>query len=308
MKDNRNKSVTNNNKEFVNCLICQSDKHDIYLHAPDRFKIDKKFRLVRCRNCGFIFLNPRPDKESISVYYENEEYQPHQTEAKSFTEKMYESIRKWNNRYKRKLIGKKIQTGKILDYGCGTGDFLCEMQNHGWKTYGYEPSVKASSKAMEYGIQMIENIESLPYQMDVITMWHALEHVHDTGALLTQVHEKLNVNGLLVIAVPNLICFDAIMYKEYWVAYDAPRHLYHFNPSDMDALLKSYKFKLLAIHRLYPDPLYNTLLSAQIEKTAIRRNVFSVMTKMLFTAFISFLINLFYKNRSSSVIYFACKA
>ena len=69
---------------------------------------------------------------------------------------------------------------------------------------------------------------------DVITLWHVLEHVHDLHATLDKLSELLSPGGLMVIAVPNHTSVDANYYREYWAAYDVPRHLYHFNPQSLN--------------------------------------------------------------------------
>ena len=126
-------------------------------------------------------------------------------------------------------------TGNVLDVGCGTGAFLHTMQKAEWQITGLEPDVTARKKAKELYNLNLDNPEklfSLPSQsFDAITMWHVLEHVHDLHNYLYQLKKLLKTSGKLFIAVPNYTCYDEKVYKEFWAAYDVPRHLYHFSPA-----------------------------------------------------------------------------
>ena len=166
------------NGESPACIICQSKLQDPFMEVPNRFNLRETFQLVRCRNCQFVFLSPRPDQQSISAYYEDEDYQPHQDQAATLGSRIYQWVRIWNNRYKRKIIEKLITRGSLLDYGCGTGEFLLEMNNSGWATFGFEPSAKAAGVARSYGIEIIENILQLQQSVNIISLWHVLEHIH----------------------------------------------------------------------------------------------------------------------------------
>ena len=131
------------------CLICSSKKSVAYLEVPNRFNVEEKFNLVKCADCGFVFLNPRPAEDEIGKYYESEEYQPHRLERKTLLDRLYGFIRTRNNRYKRKQIEKFVEKGSILDFGCGSGEFLSEMKEAGWQVCGVEPAQKPREFANE---------------------------------------------------------------------------------------------------------------------------------------------------------------
>lgn len=290
------------------CLICQSPQQDHHMEVPNRFKPEETFTLVRCSHCGFVFLYPRPDEKEIENYYEDEDYQPHQKDPKSFSEYIYQKVRVWNNSYKRRLIENLISKSSILDYGCGTGEFLLEMQHAGWVTYGFEPAVKAKTVAQQYGLRLLKSPEDLKTPVDVMTLWHVLEHVHQPISLLNQLKEYLSADGLLIIAVPNPRSVDSRMFGKNWVAYDAPRHLYHFRPKDIDSLLHSLGFKIIEYKGLYFDPWYNALLSGAFEShnKSLMKKIFIIL-KGIAAASLAFGEGLVSSKKSSSVIYIAKK-
>ena len=88
-----------------------------------------------------------------------------------------------------------------------------------------------------------------------------MEHVHNVHEYLDQLKAVMKKSGRLIIAVPNYTSTDAKKYGEYWAAYDVPRHLYHFSPGSMQALLKKHGLKLLSTHPQWFDSFYVSLLS-----------------------------------------------
>ncbi|RZL16859.1 MAG: class I SAM-dependent methyltransferase [Pedobacter sp.] len=105
-----------------------------------------------------------------------------------------------------------------------------------------------------------------PASFDIITLWHVLEHIHDLNGVMTKLSTLLKPEGKLIIAVPNSDSFDAQMYKEYWAAYDVPRHLYHFNQATMKRLLKKHKFELIECAPMKFDSYYVSMLSEKYKQ------------------------------------------
>jgi predicted SAM-dependent methyltransferase len=100
-------------------------------------------------------------------------------------------------------------------------------------------------------------------QFDVITLWHVLEHVHQLHEYIKTFQRILTDDGTLIIAVPSYTSYDAAVYKEYWAAYDVPRHLYHFSPAAMKQLMKQYGFNVIQCKPMWFDSFYVAMLSEQ---------------------------------------------
>ncbi|MGY5352161.1 class I SAM-dependent methyltransferase [Wenyingzhuangia sp. IMCC45533] len=100
-----------------------------------------------------------------------------------------------------------------------------------------------------------------PYQFDVITMWHVLEHVYDLDMYIYRLKKLLKPNGTLIIAVPNFKSFDAEHYKEFWAAYDVPRHLWHFSQTAIHRLFSTELIKVVQTIPMKFDAFYVSLLS-----------------------------------------------
>ena len=95
----------------------------------------------------------------------------------------------------------------------------------------------------------------------IITLWHVLEHISDLQDALKKLKKLMHPDGKIIIAVPNTASWDAQHYKEFWAAYDVPRHMYHFTQDSMQNLLSQYKLKLDATYPMKLDAYYVSMLS-----------------------------------------------
>lgn len=251
------------------CPVCGNSQFETYLEATDFTVTKEKFRVVCCKNCSFLFTNPRPDSRSIGAYYQSENYLSHHSEKKDVFTLTYNQIRKYTTRKKIALLKKNTdaETPTLLDYGCGTGYFLSECLAKGWNIEGIEPDGDASKIAsMKLNRRVYNSIEAAAFskgQFDIITLWHVLEHVHSLNETLAYFYEILNDRGILVIAVPNPESMDAKELGPHWAAYDLPRHLYHFTKDTMGTLSTKHHFTISKIHPMWFDAFYVSLLSTK---------------------------------------------
>lgn len=127
----------------------------------------------------------------------------------------------------------------------------------------YEPDPSARKRITQKypGIELKPLSSIADGSKAVVSLWHVLEHVHRLEETLVQFNRILETEGTLVIAVPNCDSHDARHYGQHWAAYDVPRHLYHFRPSNFEHLLKRHGFKLIAKEPMWFDSFYVSLLS-----------------------------------------------
>ena len=157
------------------------------------------------------------------------------------------------------------RTGTLLDIGAGCGHFMAQMQKRGWMVAGCEQSETARQTAQSlFGLVLAGDVWNVEYDtgaFDVITLWHAMEHIHDIHGLWSRMRQWLSDDGTLVVAVPNCSSADARYYGSDWAAWDVPRHLWHFSPEIFSALAAQHGFRVVATHRLPLDVNYISLLS-----------------------------------------------
>jgi 2-polyprenyl-3-methyl-5-hydroxy-6-metoxy-1,4-benzoquinol methylase len=288
---------------YVYCPLCKSGLISPALSVKDYTVSSKIFEINKCDNCGGMFTQYVPSQEEIGIYYASEKYISHTDTQKGFINKLYHRIRKRTLNGKWALIDNEtnMKAGNILDIGCGTGAFLNVMKNRGWQITGLEPDETARKNAMKlYGISPLSSPEIFNLQekkYDAITMWHVLEHVHQLQEYLAQIKKVLTKNGKAFIAVPNYTSYDAVYYKEFWAAYDVPRHLYHFSPESMKKLVESHGMKLQKMRPMWFDSFYVSMLSEQY-KNGKSNNI-----KAFITGLISNLKTVFNHSKCSSLIY-----
>lgn len=251
----------------LNCPWCNSEKTQTYIWVKDEFLTKEEFQIQECLNCGLLFTEPRPSKDKIGDYYKSEEYYSHQENKKGFIPKLYESIKAVNLKHKYKIATNGKSAGKLLDIGCGVGDFIHTAEEQGWQCTGVEPSQDAKAiakKRIKAEILLSEDLEQITNDtFDVITMWHVLEHVDDLKWQVTQLQRLIKKGGRIVIALPNYKSYDATFYKEKWAAYDVPRHLNHFNKETLVKIFKTKDLNLVKTDKLKWDAYYISFMSEQ---------------------------------------------
>ncbi|MEQ8423075.1 MAG: class I SAM-dependent methyltransferase [Cyclobacteriaceae bacterium] len=249
-----------------NCPVCKCAEFFNVLHCKDHTYSHEKFAIQECKNCHLFLTSPRPDEDSIGNFYSSDEYISHTGRSTSIFDKLYIWVRSFTLKWKRDLIQSRKTVGALLDYGCGTGEFVSTMIKANWDAYGIEPAAPARQKAIE--LINLENkvIFGTPAELpsrkyDLITLWHVLEHVPNPNELLSTLKSMLQDGGLIFVAVPNHESFDAEYYQEHWAAYDLPRHFWHFSSSNMAQLLNQNGLKLKQTIPMKLDAFYVSLLS-----------------------------------------------
>ncbi|MCM4167855.1 methyltransferase [Arenibacter sp. H213] len=234
---------------------------EFYLECKDHSVSGETFRLTYDHNKDMLVTETRP--ENLEEYYKSEAYISHTDSNKTVIEKLYQAVKIVNLKSKTQLINKYSNDEKcLLDVGAGTGDFLIAAQKKGWKTIGVEPNHKAREKAKEKGVEVVAHLETVAKKkFNTITLWHVLEHLPDLEEQIKVLTGLLSENGTLIIAVPNYKSYDAIHYKQYWAAFDVPRHLWHFSKQSIEVLFGEHGFKIIKTKPMLYDAFYVSILS-----------------------------------------------
>jgi len=134
---------------------------------------------------------------------------------------------------------------KILEIGCGMGDFL-RFLNASYKCSGIE----INSKACEYIRMNYPDIAVFDKRIDndsfkadelakyeCIVMWHVLEHIEHPRIFIENLTKMLVNDGVVIFSIPNRNSIGFRLTKKWWFHLDAPRHLFHYN---YDAIKKLF--------------------------------------------------------------------
>ena len=234
----------------IKCAVCHSDK--IYLKYSKE-QIDAKLDLLGCRNCGLSFL--APESEQVS---EENKYWDNAKQVKIYSEEQIEENFKKDFLRKLGLVRSFFrEKGRLLDVGCGTGQFLNIAKGEGWDVYGLDISEGVSCIAKEkYGIRVFvgkpETFESYGIAFDCVTLWDVIEHIKDPLLSLKAVHSHMKDEGLLVIRTPSesalirkkirfLAGLGIMSFLKY--VYYTP-HYFYFQKKTLRLLLEQAGFKV----------------------------------------------------------------
>ena len=260
-------------------------KSNKYISAKDHSVSGEEFELLINEEFGFLETNPQPSLEKLPEYYKSEDYISHTDSKRNLLEKVYHVIRNISLKRKLKLINWFVERQdqsyrperSLLDLGCGTGDFLQIAQQNNWTVSGIEPNEEARKIANLKTKNSVFEIEQLlkftKHSFDVITLWHVLEHLPNLKEHVSVLKTLLREKGTLIIAVPNYKSYDAKHYKNFWAAFDVPRHLWHFNQESISKLFSEENMKVVKTLPMKFDSYYVSLLSEKYKSG--RMNIFN---------------------------------
>lgn len=248
--------IHKNTKPFVTCKD--------FLVSNEIFSIRKNDEI------DVLITSPIP--EDLNKYYQSDAYISHSDTRKSIVDILYYWVRSYTLKQKMKMLNSFAPTNKsVLDIGAGTGEFLSVCKKDNWNIFGTEPDKIARKHALKKGIELEEDIFSFQKNsFDVITLWHVLEHVPNLETYITTLKKMLKPHGTLVIAVPNYKSFDALYFKEFWAAYDVPRHVWHFSQFAISKLFAAHKLKVVKTLPMKFDAYYVSLLSEKHRSGSIK--------------------------------------
>jgi len=285
------------------CPLCSSDTISIYLNSRDYFLSGEPFALFKCSSCGFVFTQDYPEEQEMGKYYESDEYLSHNDSSKGFADRIYRLVRKIMLRRKKRMVKQitGLKKGKILDIGSGSGHFALTMKKAGWQANGIEINSKARKlSASKLGLEIFDPKEITTLKtasFDCITLWHVLEHFHEPFEYYREIMRLLKPGGICITALPNCSSSDARHYREFWAAFDVPRHLWHFTPSTFALFAEKTGFRTEKIMNLPADVFYISYVSEKYKESS------NPFLKGIIRAKFYAIGALFNKERSSSVIY-----
>lgn len=230
----------------VACFLCGAEDEEILFR-------DGPFRVVRCKQCGMTYVNPRLSSERLHEMYQEEYWSSDR--AKEFGYASYLAEREnYEHTYRRRsttIDRYHGEPGRVLDVGCAAGFFLSVMKAKGWETSGVEISKPMVDYARDtlglpdvrHGDLTTLEIDEAGY--DVITMWDVIEHLEDPRVHLAAVHRGLRDDGIFVLETQDVSSRFARMMGPKWQHYKHEEHLYHFEPATLGRLLDEAGFEVL---------------------------------------------------------------
>lgn len=229
----------------------------------------EEFRLHYLEDYDLFKTEPIPT--DLASYYPNEEYISHNDKKTDLVSMLYRLVKKYALFKKERLCKKHIGgRGSCVDFGAGNGAFVSYLSKKGWDAFGVEPSLYARKIAKENAITLVPDLNELNItKVDIITLWHVLEHIPNYSKAIESFHSKLLPGGFLILALPNFKSFDASFFKNHWAAFDVPRHLWHFSKNAIDRIAKENGFSLIKSKPMFFDAIYISYLSSKNQNKSI---------------------------------------
>jgi SAM-dependent methyltransferase len=232
------------------CPLCNCEDRKVVRSEPEG-------QLFRCRRCRFLYVYPRPTLDELKALYD----------AEYFSDRDLESWLSCRTPVYRQCLQHldKIAPGggRLLDVGCGTGEFVAQALSHGWSAVGIESSNVASQFAREHNHVPVHNVvlETAPFapgSFDVVTLLDVLEHLLDPQAEITRVHRLIKPGGMAVVRVPNTLFHlpkarMCALLKVSDSNLEIPHHLNHFTPPTLSRLLRTVGFEVLSVEIGAPE-------------------------------------------------------
>lgn len=242
--------------EYVNCPICHQTRfHTLFTGHDLLHSRAGCFAVVQCGNCDTVYLNPRPSKSEIGNFYPPE-YMPHHLSIQSGQHWWSRIDYRYGLTKRCKAVMRYKNTGRLLDVGCATGEFLARARELGWQVCGVELSQHAADYARERAQLdvFVGELEDAPFpdgSFDAVTMWNVFEHLFDPETSIQKISRLLTVGGIAVITIPNLHSLDLKLFGKIWSGYDVPRHLYLVPQRTLERFLDDHGFEIVDTRCLY---------------------------------------------------------
>jgi 2-polyprenyl-3-methyl-5-hydroxy-6-metoxy-1,4-benzoquinol methylase len=245
--------------ERVACNLCGADDYEVIyspkydLAKPEEIQStfrssgDEKLidRLVRCKNCGLQYLNPRLRSDIVIEGYGSGSDETFVSQIAGRERTFSKSL---------KLIGRyKHPPGRLLDIGTAGGSFLSEARKMGWEVEGCEPNHWLSDWAKKhYGMQIVPgtvfDMNLSPGSFHVVTLWDVLEHTSNPKAILKECYRVLESSGLMVVNYPDIHSLVSRVMGRRWV-FLLSVHLYYFTVQTLNRMLNETGFRVVSVRR-----------------------------------------------------------
>ncbi len=199
------------NWEYVSCNLCGRVDTEIY-HRERLQYFDTKldFTIVRCRNCGLVYTNPRISQHNATYLADDippaQQIEEHaRAKAPIFTSVLQHIQRLQQNSTTKTSM---LQSATLLDIGCGSGHFVAAANKAGYNACGLEPAGPFADYAqLNLGINVIKSdvthAQIEPASFDIITAWDVIEHVADPLNMLRSCKTWLRPGGIAAFRFPS---------------------------------------------------------------------------------------------------------
>ena len=202
---------------------------------------------------------PRPTQETIGAYYPGA-YGPYVPGTPALVPGPLERLRTALRLDGTRKLLPPLQPGLALEIGCAAGRFMSKLRRHGWTVHGIEPSPQAAAEARALGFPVhvgpLETAAPPAERYDLVVASHSFEHLHAPLDGFQRLRAWSRPGATLACAVPDAGGLLFRRFRGAWYDLDVPRHLFHFTPATLTAMLAKAGWK---VERVRPEMTLNGL-------------------------------------------------
>lgn len=251
------------------CFFCKKRGDLLYQEVDDcLLGVPGVWNILRCATCGLLWCHPRPAPTFIQKLYTHYQSSLQQLDTLSLQEASVRSMIKnaifvgqygehlltwWKLIAMIPMISERVELwgmglgsapkGRVLDIGCGRGDFLKRMRLIGWDVQGVELDEESARLLQKEGIPVtvgqIEQLDLPPGAFDAVVSSHVIEHVYDPVIFLKRCLQLVKPGGRVSVLTPNADSLVHRYFKRHWRGLEPPRHFHIFSEPTLKRCLQS---------------------------------------------------------------------
>jgi len=230
------------NTQHYDCARCK-------LNTTKLLFVKQGFSIVQCKNCNFVYVNPRIADEQLADIYKHNYFSNNDYGYNGYEQEKrlrVKNFQKWLNAVKRFIpTNNNIRT---LDIGCAAGYCLDVMKINGWQAEGIELDeamcVSLNNRGFKVSSSGLNNFKNQD-KYNVITLFDVLEHLPDVDGVFQRIYNLTADEGIVVVVTPNHGSIQRKLMGKKWFQYKPVEHIQYFTLDSMTAFAERNQFKII---------------------------------------------------------------
>ena len=225
-----------------NCGSGNQGAHAFYARDYNFRTTTDQSAVLRCLECGSLYSERFPTLESLQNAYLNYYTTPRQRLGSRRLMRRLVDLTRWQ--YMLRVTPRYART--LLDYGCGSGEFLSSLKEAGFdaELYGTDLFKPTDAVNIDFAWLQLDRFDEADRHYDWITMSHVIEHLASVVPILVRLANVTSGSGSIWISTPNADSVLIRCFKGFARDIDFPRHRQIFSRNALEGLLKKAGFRV----------------------------------------------------------------